>query len=598
MLLRGVVTEERALGDPYSLGNMANRCGAQAIILYELQGRGLDFIEHLGAMTFTNTHKHYPPNSLMQQQFNTAQGANTHPLYASCHTMTRLAYEKMSQCDTIWLLPPERGTHSMTTHASETFSETAAPPQSSAPGLPPRQLVGIIGAMALAAFLMILNETVLSVALPAVMADFSVSAAAGQWLTTGFLLTMSVVIPITGYLLQRFSSRTLFTFALASFILGTILAIFAPSFSVLLVARIIQAVGTAIVLPLLMTTTLSLVPRHKRGAIMGLNAIVISVGPAIGPTVSGAIVEAFSWHYIFILMAPLAVIILVLGLIFIKVPFHARKIPLDVLSVVLSVFAFGLLIYGISTLEHVSDNPMLTIACFVIALVALALFIKRQIRLTRDGKELLNLTPFKSRAFTFSLLMIMIAFGTLLGTIVMLPIILESGSGFSTLSIGMMLLPGGLAQAIVSPIFGRIFDRFGPRPVLIPGAAMLAAGQWLYVMVDADTALWVFMINHVVFSIGLALLMTGLMSSALSTVEPRLYGHGSAIFNTGQQLGGAIGTTIFVTVMSLLSTAKLDAGSDVAHALFSGAHVSFIIGALLATVGLLMAFFVKIDKQH
>ncbi len=445
---------------------------------------------------------------------------------------------------------------------------------------------------------MILNETVLSVALPAVMADLSVSAASGQWLTTGFLLTMSVIIPTTGYLLQRFSSRALFAFALSSFIAGTVLAVFAPTFAVLLVARIIQAVGTAIVLPLLMTTTLQLVPVHKRGAVMGLNAIVISVGPAIGPTVSGAIVNAFTWHYIFILMVPLAVIILVLGLIFIKVPSQARKIPLDVLSVVFSALAFGLLVYGISTLEHVGDNIVLSIACFVIGLAALALFIKRQIRLTRDGKELLNLTPFKSRTFTFSLLMIMIAFGTLLGTIVMLPIILESGSGFSTLSIGMMLFPGGLAQAIVSPIFGRFYDRFGPRPVLIPGAAMLAAGQWLYVTVDADTALWMFMVNHIVFSIGLALLMTGLMSSALSTVEPRLYGHGSAIFNTGQQLGGAIGTTIFVTVMSLLSAAKLEAGSDLAHALFSGAHLSFIIGAVLASIGLALAFLVKVDKQR
>lgn len=482
-----------------------------------------------------------------------------------------------------------------------TAEDTISPPipsRQEPPTLPTKQLTGIIGALALAAFLMILNETVLSVALPAVMADLSVSAAAGQWLTTGFLLTMSVVIPTTGYLLQRFSSRSLFIFALSSFTVGTVIAIFAPTFAVLLVARIIQAIGTAIVLPLLMTTTLHLVPKHKRGAIMGLNAIVISVGPAIGPTVSGAIVNAFTWHYIFIMMAPLAVIILLLGIIFIKVPSQARKIPLDVLSVVLSALAFGLLVYGISTLEHASDNLTLTIACFAIGLVALALFIKRQVRLTRDGKELLNLTPFKSRTFTFSLLMIMIAFGTLLGTIVMLPIILESGAGFSTLSIGMMLLPGGLAQAIVSPIFGRIYDRFGPRPVLIPGAAMLAAGQWLYVTVDSDTALWMFMINHIVFSIGLALLMTGLMSSALSTVEPRLYGHGSAIFNTGQQLGGAIGTTIFVTVMSLLSTAKLEEGSDLAHALFSGAHVAFIIGAVLATIGLVMAFFVKVDKQH
>lgn len=486
----------------------------------------------------------------------------------------------------------------MALSTEDTISPPAAPARQAPPILPTKQLVGIIGSLALAAFLMILNETVLSVALPAIMADLSVSAAAGQWLTTGFLLTMSVVIPTTGYLLQRFSSRSLFIFALSSFLVGTLLAVFAPSFVVLLVARIIQAIGTAIVLPLLMTTTLQLVPVHKRGAIMGLNSIVISVGPAIGPTVSGAIVNAFTWHYIFILMAPLAVVILVLGIIFIKLPSHARKIPLDVLSVVLSALAFGFLVYGISSLEHAADNLVLTVASFAIGLVALALFIKRQVRLTRVGKELLNLTPFKTRTFTFSVVMIMIAMGTLLGTIVMVPIILESGAGFTTLSIGMMLLPGGLAQAVVAPIFGRIYDRFGPRPVLIPGAAMLALGQWMYVTVDSETALWMFMVNHIVFSIGLALLMTGLMSSALATVEPRLYGHGSAIFNTGQQLGGAIGTTIFVTVMSLHAGSKLEAGSDLAHALFSGAHVAFIIGAILATVGLVISPFVKVDKRQ
>ncbi|UPO76014.1 MDR family MFS transporter [Arthrobacter sp. Helios] len=470
---------------------------------------------------------------------------------------------------------------------------TAAPPAVSN-----KQLTGIIGALALAAFLMILNETVLTVALPSIMVDLDVSAAAGQWLTTGFLLTMSIVIPTTGFLLQRFTTRSLFVFALLSFLAGTLMAIFAPSFVFLLIARIIQAVGTAIVLPLLMTTTLTLVPVRKRGAIMGLNSIVISVGPAIGPTVSGAIVNSFSWHYIFVMMAPLAVLILIVGIIFIKIPSSTRKIPVDVLSVILSAFAFGFLVYGISSVEHASENMLLTIAAFVVGLAGLALFVRRQIRLTRTGRELLNLTPFKNRTFTFSVMMIMIAMGTLLGTVVLLPIILQTGNGLSTLSIGLMLLPGGLVQAVVAPIFGRVYDRFGPRPVLIPGAAMLALGQWLFVTVNTDTELWMFMVSHVVFSIGLAMLMTGLLASAMASLEPRLYGHGSAIFNTGQQLGGAIGTTIFVTVMSLLSAGKLEAGSDLATALFSGAHVSFLIGAILATIGLVLAPFIKVSKQH
>jgi len=469
----------------------------------------------------------------------------------------------------------------------------ASPPQARTAALSTKQLTGIIAALALAAFMMILNETVLTVALPGIMAEMSITAATGQWLTTGFLLTMSVVIPTTGFLLQRFNHRSLFMFAIISFLVGTVIAVIAPSFVFLLLARIIQALGTAIILPLLMTTTLTLVPVHKRGTIMGLNSIVIGVGPAIGPTVSGAVVHALGWHYIFAMMLPIAAVVLVLGIIFFKVPSSARSIRVDGASVALSALAFGFLVYGISSIEHASTNPALTIISFAIGLVSLAVFIKRQLSLTGQGRELLNLSAFSSRGFTFSIIMIMIAFGTLLGSLMIVPLLLESGKGIDSLKIGMMLLPGGVAQAIVSPIFGRIYDKHGPRPVLIPGAIMLAAGQWLYTTISAETELWMFMITHIVFSIGLALLMTGLMSSAMATLEPRLFGHGSAIFNTGQQLGGAIGTTIFVTVMSVVSKSRIGSGTGAAEALFSGAHVAFMIGAVLATIGIFFAWSIK-----
>lgn len=481
----------------------------------------------------------------------------------------------------------------MTTKPAATSAKPGAGPAGQLSG---KALTGIIASLALAAFMMILNETVLTVALPGIMQDMSISASTGQWLTTGFLLTLSVVIPTTGFLLQRFEHRSLFFFAIISFIVGTAIAVVAPSFAFLLLARIIQAVGTAIVMPLLMTTTLALVPVHLRGTVMGLNSIVIGVAPAIGPTASGAVVHALGWHYIFVLMLPIAVAVLVLGAVFFKVPSTARKLKVDYASVLLSALAFGFLVYGISSIERAADNPTMMIASFGIGLVALPLFIIRQVKLAPSGRELLNLSPFTSRSFSFAIAMIMIAFGTLLGSLMIVPILLESGQGIDSLQIGIILLPGGLTQAIASPIFGRIYDKRGPRPVLIPGAVILAAGQWMYVSVTTESSLWMFAACHVVFSIGLGLLMTGLMSSAMASVDPRLFGHGSAIFNTAQQLGGAIGTTIFVTVMSLLSKVQLDAGSEVAEALFSGAHISFIVGAVLATIGIVFAFMVKGEK--
>lgn len=354
-----------------------------------------------------------------------------------------------------------------------------APP--AGPQLSTRQVTGIIAALALAAFMMILNETVLTVALPGIMNDLQISAATGQWLTTGFLLTLSVVIPTTGFLLQRFNHRSLFMFAIISFIIGTAVAALAPSFVLLLAARMVQALGTAIVLPLLMTTTLRLVPAQHRGTVMGLNSVVIGVGPAVGPTVSGAVVHAWGWHYIFAMMLPIAVLVLVLGAFFFKVPASAQKTRVDAASVLLSAVAFGLLVYGISSIEHASQNPAMAIASFAIGALSLVLFIRRQRGLASEGRELLNLAPFASRNFRLAVILIMIAFGTLLGSLMVVPILLESGRGLDSLTIGLMLLPGGLAQAVASPVFGRVYDRFGPRPVLIPGTAMLALGQWLYV---------------------------------------------------------------------------------------------------------------------
>lgn len=452
--------------------------------------------------------------------------------------------------------------------------------------------------LALSAFVMILNETVLGVALPNLMREFSVTATAVQWLTTGFLLTMAVVIPTTGFLLQRFTTRALFTVALVLFIAGTLLAAVAPTFGVILLACVIQAGGTAIILPLLMTSTLTLVAPAHRGTVMGLNSVVISVAPAIGPTLSGVVIAGLGWRWIFGLMIPVIAIVFVLGLVLLKKGGETRKAPLDQLSVLLSAIGFGGLVYGLASIDAVLHGAWLPVAALVLGALALAAFVRRQLRLQRTSDSaLLDLRPFAVHNFRISLAILLVAFGTMIGTVTVLPIYLQNCLGASVLTTGLLLLPGGLIQGIVSPIIGRVYDAVGPRPLVIPGALLLAGGQWLLSTLNAGTSLVAIGGMYVMFSIGLAMLMTPLMTAALTSLPRNLYGHGSASLNTLQQLAGAAGTAILVAALTIGAATAETGGAAGEAAQTSGAQTAFLIGGVLALVAVVLSPFVRRVKD-
>ena len=241
-----------------------------------------------------------------------------------------------------------------------------------------------ITVLLVSAFVVILNETIMNVALPRLMHEFNVSASAIQWLATAFMLTMAVVIPATGYLLSRFPIRTVFIIAMGLFSAGTLLAGLAPGFEVLLLARVIQASGTAIMMPLLMTTILDLVPSHRRGAIMGNVSIVISVAPAIGPTLSGIILHSLSWRFMFLFVLPIAVIALILGSRLLPTDSSRAAAKLSLPSLLISIPAFGGLVYGLSGIGSPdAQTQQLAIVALVVSLVFLLAFVLLQLRLQR-----------------------------------------------------------------------------------------------------------------------------------------------------------------------------------------------------------------------
>jgi len=483
----------------------------------------------------------------------------------------------------------------MTSSTTSAATGTAPAPQTKDERMPKGAPL-VIGLLVVAAFVVILNETIMSVALRSLMIDLDITTSTAQWLTTGFLLTMSVVIPTTGFILRRFTMRQVFGAAMILFTLGTAIAAIAPGFGVLLLGRIVQASGTAIMMPLLITTVLTLVPAARRGRMMGIISIVIAVAPAIGPTVSGLILSTLSWRWMFIFVLPIAVIALALGLWKISNLTETAKVRLDVLSVVLSTFAFGGLIYGLSSIGESSEGgaalPVwvpLTVGAF-----SLAGFIARQVALQRDDQALLDLRTFKTRSFVVAAVMMSVSMMALFGSLIILPLYLQNVLQLGTLQTGLLLLPGGVLMGVLSPIVGRLFDRVGPRPLVIPGAIIVSAALWgMATMLHEGSSIgWVIGV-HLLLNAGFAIMFTPLMTSALGALRPSLYAHGSAITSTLQQLAGAAGTALFVTVLSTTTAARLADGLSEVSATAAGVQAAFLIGGLISLAAVVASFFVR-----
>ncbi|MGE3286623.1 MAG: MDR family MFS transporter [Pseudonocardia sp.] len=437
----------------------------------------------------------------------------------------------------------------------------------------------VIWLLVASAFVMILNETIILVALPAVIADLGVPVTTAQWLTSGFLLTMAVVIPITGFLLQRFPPRAVYLTSMGLFCSGTLLAALAPGFAVLMTGRIVQAAGTAVMVPLLMTSVIRLVPAERRGAMMGTITVVIAVAPAVGPTVSGLILSVLGWRWTFWAVLPIALLAMAAGARWLRVESETRYVPLDLLSVPLAILAFGGIVWGLTAVGESArgHTPVPVWLPMAVGVLAMVVFVTRQLRLQREDRALLDLRPLSHRAFAVPVVLMALTFMALFGVIILMPLYIQDVLGAAPFVTGLALLPGGLVMGLMGPIVGRLYDRHGVRPLAVPGAAVAACALWAFVTLDATSPLWHLVAMHVVLVLGISFMVTPLMTDALGRLPTGQDAHGSAIVTTTQQVAGAAGTALFVTVMALASTGATT-GAD-AH----GARIAFLTAALIAT---------------
>ena len=459
----------------------------------------------------------------------------------------------------------------------------------------------IIWLLLAAAFVAILNETTMGVAIPHLIDDLSITAVAAQWLTTAFMLTMAVVIPITGFLLQRFTTRQVFLAAMGLFSLGTLLAFVSPGFEMLVGARVVQASGTAIMMPLLMTTLMTIVPPHLRGRMMGRVSVVMALAPAIGPTVSGLLLDTVGWRWIFGLVLPIALVALAAGARWMTNLGETRKARIDIFSVVLSAFGFGGLVFGLSQIggDHGADaaaNSLSTVtlvASFSIGVVALALFIWRQLRLQRRDDALLDLRVFRSLNFSLAILQMLIVAMAFFGAITVLPLYLQRVVGLQALETGLILLPGALMMGLLGPVIGRIYDRFGTKVLLIPGSIISSATLWFYATLGEATPVPVIVVAQTILSVGLALSFTPLFTASLASLQPRLYSYGSAVLATVQQVAGAAGIALLITVLSSVAAGAASGGLGEVAAEASGVRTAFLISAIISLPAIALAFFIR-----
>ena len=450
----------------------------------------------------------------------------------------------------------------------------------------------VISILLISTFVVFLNETLLGVALPIIMQDLSITASVGQWLNTAFMLTMAVVIPTTGYLQQRFPTRVLYMAAMTAFVVGTLLGAFSPNFEILLLGRIVQAMGSAIMFPLLMTTIMDLVPEDSRGRIMGNIGIVMSVAPAMGPAVSGLILNSLNWHFLFWIMLPIGLITGTIGSLKLRSSHTVNKSSIDLPSVLLSVLAFGGLVYGLSSFSEAArgDVAVSPWTFFGGGVLFMVVFVWRQISLAKDDRALLNLQTFKSANFSIGLTLMVVAMLVMFGYIILLPIFMQDGLGLDALTSGLVLLPGGLAMGLLSPVIGSLYDKFGARKLLIPASFFVAVVLGLFTFIGEGSTVWQITVLYLLFMVGIGFFFTPLFSMTMGAVAPHLYSHASATVGSLQQVAGAAGTAIFITVFTIAGGAASGAG---VAAVTMGTHQAFILGSIMWLITPVLAFAIR-----
>lgn len=456
-------------------------------------------------------------------------------------------------------------------------------------GLTSKQKVTLV-VLILGAFVTVLNQTVVTPALPPIMTEMSIDAATAQWLTTGFTLVNAIMIPITAFLIDRFTTRSLFIVSMAIFALGSLLCGIAPNFPLLLTGRLAQAAGAGILMPMVMTVLMLMFPVERRGTAMGMFGVVIAFGPAIGPTVAGLVIDHYSWRDLFLAIALFAaVVIAITPFVLQKQQPNSEGVTLDKPSLILSTLGFGTMLYGFSVIGS-SGISVEAVVASIIGVIILIFFFRRQLSME---KPMLNVRVLQNHKFLMGTIIGMLVQASLLSAGILMPIYLQSLMGYSATVSGLVLMPGAILMGIMGPIAGRLFDKHGPRVLSIVGMTLLVISTFAFATLNDSTDVVFLTVLYTLRMFSLSLVNMPITTWAMNALDNKVMNHGTSVNNTFRQVSGSLGTAILVSVYTLVA-ASLMGSMDSIHASITGINVSFAVSGVLCTIGLIMTIiFVK-----
>lgn len=441
----------------------------------------------------------------------------------------------------------------------------------------------VLAVAAYAAFLATFNETFLNVALTPIMQDLGIGAATVQWVSTAYMLMAAIMVPVTGFLYRKVPTKRLMSCAVGMLLIGSVVGFLAPNFPVLLIGRVVQAVGTGMMVPICMNATLAAAPRNKMGTYMGIVSAMTTLGPAFGPIVAGVLLSVANWHALFALFAALVAVALIAVVAILPNLGRLTNPTLDVVSTCLVSLALVGLLYGLSTVF--SGNRVVAVVCMLVGVAALVAFLLRQRRIP---EPLIDVRPFGNAGFNIGVLLVIVGLMTVFSMNIILPLLMQGALGLDALGAALTLLPACVLSCVLAPVAGKVYDRFGIRAMAVGGTVLMAVFAFGLSRLGADATSFAIVALYAPVIVGASVVIGPCQSFALSRLKPELYPHGVTIVSMSFQIAGCVGSSLFVGVLSGVQASCADE-LGAAGATVAGFSAAALVACVVGVLGVVLA---------